>query len=112
ATQVSPLRDALKETSRQQPLHDFSILYDLDRPASWGKQFLVCDNAKLVVDRCGHVFDSERIFVRLRSGCVGCTVDLTFLDPTPGKHDAEHPWPMIAAGVFVDLGRAPELCRH
>src|SRR5439155_25535187 len=95
--------------SAQQLVADLAAVDDLDRPVAGGHQFLVGDDAELVVDGRGQVLGADRVALRLAGGGVAGAVDVSLLDPAAGQDDAEDLGPVVAAGVLVDLGRPAEL---
>ena len=62
-----------------------------------------------MIDGHSKVFDGEGVLVGLGAGGVGGAVNGAALEAAAGEEDGEDAGPMVAAGVFVDLGGAAEL---
>ena len=65
-----------RRSSGQQFLEDLAAVDDLDRPVARRHQFLVGDDAELVVDGRGEVFGADRVAFGLGGRGVGGAVDI------------------------------------
>src|ERR1051326_263954 len=95
----------------QQRLRHFAVLDDFHGTRASEESFLVVDAEKLI-DGCRIVGDLQRITVHLTACRIRRAMDKPLFDTTPGHHDAEHLWIVVASGRLVDLRRAPKFGRE
>src|SRR3954452_25261313 len=68
---------------------DLAAIDDLDGAIAGGHQFLVGDDAELVVDGRGQVLRADRVVLGLAGRRVRGAVDVPLLDAAAGQDDAE-----------------------
>ena len=100
--------DVQFESLSQQALNDLATIANFDGSVARSHDFLVGDNAELVVNRGGQIFRTNGVSIRLGSGAVTGALHQASLDADTGEHHAEHLRPVIAARRGVDLRRAAE----
>src|SRR5579872_234540 len=82
---------------------------DWRRPATDVVDHRMRVDAEVVVDGGQHVAVVDRLVLRLRGRGVGRAEHLAGTHAAAGQQRSVDPRPVVAAGVLVDLRRAPEL---